>query len=122
MVTYETLKTYLEKVQAEMADTEENLAKAKALVARMEKKSYTLGGQIVTLQGLMNIEESPPVVEMPLVDEETMQENFDKRLDFFPGKDPEEFFEHRQEVSYKREADETLKKVHELNELNDSEV
>jgi hypothetical protein len=119
MVTYETLNQFLGKVRAALDETQTQIRHTTGLLAELRKQEAVQQGEIFAIEELMNIERNPPVVEMPMVDEEQMKEQHDKRLDFFPGQDPEEFFANRQEGTYKREANETVDLA---NEFNSQEV
>jgi hypothetical protein len=112
MITYETIKSYREKVEEELADAKETLSKLKEEASVHERAIIEFNVQIFTLDQLLNVK---PEVEMPIVDEEIMAEEHAKRLDFFPDKDPEEFFKERQEITYKTESKSNVDMIDALN-------
>lgn len=115
MVTYKTLETYLAKVTKQFAFKEKEIAELRVKLDRAEKDLSAMHGQIITLQTLMNIEENPPIVEMPFASDEEIERLYEKRLDMFDGETEESFFEKRKESTYRREAEEIAAKVDEIN-------
>jgi hypothetical protein len=104
MTTHETLEVYLERCKDAQKEIGELLDSARSDVTIYERQQAVVHGQIMTLEQLMDYDNNPPVVDMPLVEEDVMEKAHDKRLDMFDGVTPEEFLEDRKEVVYKREA------------------
>ena len=110
------LEEYLEKCKNGQEEIVEALKVAEDAVLRLKRQEAVVNGQIMAIEQLMD---APPLTEMPLVDEEMIEEAHDKRLDMFDGVTPEEFLEERKEVVYKREAMDFVETIDKVN--NESE-
>ena len=95
------LEEYLEKCKNGQEEIVEALKAAEDAVLRLKRQEAVVYGQIMAIEQLMD---APPITEIPIVDEEMIEEAHDKRLNLFDGVTPEEFLEDRKEVVYKREA------------------
>lgn len=115
MPTHETIKAYLDKVLKGKAEVDASVKLAKENLATLESQSLVMEGQIVTLENLMDHDNLTPVVEVPIVDEETMEAAHEKRLNMFDDTTPEGFFEERQASVYKREAMDFVETIDAIN-------
>ena len=115
MPTHETIKAYLDKVLAGKAEVDVAVEQARENLSTLESQSLVITGQIVALENLMDHDNLTPVVEMPIVDEETMSAAHDKRLNMFDDTTPEEYFEGRQDAIYKREARDFVETIDSIN-------
>lgn len=114
MVTYETLKTFKDKCDAALEEVAKSLDAARADVEMLNKQGVAISAQIDTLEQLMDVENNPPIVELPFVGDGDIEEAFSKRLETHEGKPEEEVYKDRQ-VVYKGEALETVDALDVLN-------
>ncbi len=110
------LEEYLEKCKNGQEKIVEALRVAEDNVLRLKRQEAIIYGQVMALEQLMD---APPITEIPIVDEEMMEEAYDKRLSMFDGVTPEEFLEERKEAVYKREAMDFVETIDKVN--NESE-
>jgi len=104
MTTYETLKTYKDKCEVALGQVVDGLVEAHESIKLLEKQQIAIQAQIETLDDLMNVEENPPIVEVPLVAPEDIEEMFDKRMETHDGSSPEGVYAARQDNVYRGEA------------------
>jgi len=122
MIPFKTLETFLEKcekaytdVQKAREDKLELIKQAEESRGLMRDQLIAIDAQIGTLKELMNIQDNPPLVEIPVASDEEIEELFDKRLDMFDGITAEKFYQDRQDNTYKKEA---MKMVEDLDAIN----
>jgi len=104
MTTHATLEAFLEKCKDAQQEVANLVVEAREAVEQYERQAAVIYGQIAAIEYLMDYDNNAPVAEVPIVDEETMEDAHKKRLDMFDGITPEEFLEDRKEVVYKKEA------------------
>lgn len=114
MITYETLKTYKDKCKGALQEVVDAIAEAEKSLEMLGRQGIAITAQIETLETLMDREGSPPIVELPFVGPEDIEEMFDKRLDTHDGSSKEEAYQERQDV-YRIEAMESVEALDELN-------
>lgn len=112
MTFYDTLEAYKNKCEAALAQVKASLGETRESLELLEKQQVIIEAQLMTLDNLM---EEPPVVEMPLVEPEDVEEMFDKRLETHDGSSDAEVYKARQDTVYRAEAMEAVEKLDELN-------
>lgn len=104
MSTHKTYEVYKARCKIVFKEKEDELEKARALVRQLELDLASINGQIITLETLMNVEENPPIVELPFSGERPIEEMYDTRLDGPMGANYETIRKGRQEGAYLTEA------------------
>ena len=115
MVTHKTLEHYLQKCNEGQEKVYVALEKAKTDAAFYERQAAVIHGQIAAIEHLMDYDNTVPIVEVPIVDEETMENAHEKRLNMFDDTTPEEYFEGRQDAVYKKEAMDFVETIDTIN-------
>jgi len=122
MIPFKTLEAFLEKCEGAYEDVRKARDDKLESIKQLEKDRGLMRDQLIaisaqmdTLKELMNIQDNPPLVEIPMAPEEDIEELFDKRLDMFEGIGPDEFYKKRQENTYKKEA---MRMVEDLDAIN----
>ena len=115
MPTHETIEAYLDKVLKAQAEVDAAVRQAKEALSTLESQSLVIVGQVAVLEDLMDLDNLTQVVEVPIVDEETIEKAHEKRLDMFDNTTPEEFFKGRQASVYKREAMDFVETIDSIN-------
>ena len=114
-VTHKTLEHYLQKCKEGQGRVAAALEQVRESVVLHEKQEAIIFGQITALEHLMDYDNTVPIVEVPIIDEEAMEVAHEKRLDMFDNTTPEEFFEGRKDSVYKREAMDFVETIDAIN-------
>jgi len=112
MTFYDTLEAYKNKCEAALAQVKAGLVEARESLELFEKQQTIIEAQLLTLDDLMR---SPPIVEMPIVESDDVEEMFDKRLETHDGSPDAEVYKERQDTVYRAEAMDAVEKLDELN-------
>jgi len=115
MITYKTLEVYLERVEIALAAIEEGIVRHERGLKDLKEQRIAVAAQVETLQNLMDVEENPPIVELPMAGPESIEEHFDKRLETHDGSTADEVYQKRQDKVYHSEAMETVEVLDEAN-------
>ena len=125
MVTYETLVTYLNKLDEAYKATNKayqtQLAQIKitqGYASENRDRLIAIDAQRITVKELMDIEKTPPVVDLPFAGDE-IQELYDNRLKGNQDVSEDELLAFRQDDIYSLESEHTAEFLHELNEEAD---
>lgn len=119
MVTYKTLEVAKENVEAALEKVEEAKRKALEDWRHFDKQEAVIAGQLIVLNQLMDIENNPPTIEIPMA-EEKIEEMFERRLEGPPGVTEEELHRSRQDV-YLQEALDVVEQLDALNKESSGE-
>lgn len=119
MITYETLKTYKDKCETALNQVADSLVATQESLEMLEKQQIAIEAQIETLDNLMDVEENPPIVELPFSGTENIEELFENRLVTHGDLAPEETYQNRQDV-YRKEAMETVEALDAANRAESS--
>jgi hypothetical protein len=114
MVTYKTLEDFMAKCKNAKEALELELESAKKHLRYIEDSHVSVQAQIDTLTQLMDVENNPSSVELPMAGDK-IEEVFEKRLGDPELPNEEEMRQMRQEGVYKSEA---LGIVDQIDEIN----
>ncbi len=117
MTTHATLKSFRKKVNVLLEKVKVEIRSAEDHLRYLQDSRVAFLAQIQTLEDLMNTTDNPPTIEIPMAEEDNIEELFEKRLGNPDQPEPDEMRRLRQEGVYKREA---LGMVDQLDELNNS--
>ncbi len=117
MTTHATLKSFLKKVNVLLGEVKVQIRSAEDHLRYLQDSRVAFLAQIQTLEDLMNPADNPPTIELPIAEEDNIEELFEKRLGNPDQPEPDEMRRLRQEGVYTREA---LGMVNQLDELNNT--
>jgi len=120
MITYETLEAYKNKCDAALDQVIESIAQTQESLEMLGKQQIAITAQIETLTDLMDIKKTPPVVELPLVAPEDIEEHFDNRLETHNATSDAEVYAARQDNVYLKEAMEAVETLDAANRAKEN--
>ena len=115
MITFATIEAYMGRVEVALNAVNASIVRHEQGLKDLIEQKIALSAQSETLRQLANIEEAPPVVEIPFAGPENIEDKFEDRLNTFDGTTPEENFRNRQDNVYRGEALETVEVLDEAN-------
>ena len=117
MTFHDTLQAYKDKCESSLNQILESIDETKEALVMLEKQGIAVTAQLETLNDLMN---TPPVVELPLIEPDDIEEMFDKRMETHDGGTEEEVLRVRQDTVYREEAMESVDKLDEINRTEEN--
>ena len=114
MVTYKTLEEWANKCRKSLVEVESAYRNTEEQLDRLANQRVAITAQIETLEQLMDIENNPPIVELPFANDE-IETMFENRLSGPEGLAPDEVHKDRQKHAYLKEAMSAAKDIDAIN-------
>ena len=114
MVTYKTLEEWANKCRKALGEVELAHRSTEDQLGLLASQRTAITAQIEVLEQLMDVENNPPIVELPFANDQ-VEALFTERLSGPEDLSPEEVHKNRQEHAYLKEAMAAAKDIDAIN-------